>query len=168
MPKVLIMSDSHGLTKELITIKERHKLKHMIHCGDSELPANTTELKHLHTVGGNCDMDPEFPEEQVMVIEGKRFFVVHGHLHRVKTGLLPLSYRAKEVGADVVCYGHTHMASVDEMDGQLFINPGSIRMPRGIREKTYAILEWIDTKCSIRFYTPEGKEVSSLSYHKNL
>ncbi len=37
--KVLIMSDSHGLTHEISIIKERHKqdVTAMIHCGDSEL-----------------------------------------------------------------------------------------------------------------------------------
>lgn len=169
MPKVLILSDSHGLTEEITRIKERHQLKHMIHCGDSELDMDAEVLDHFQIVGGNCDMDPEYPDEQVIVIEGIRFLIVHGHLHHVKSGLLPLSYRAKEVNAEVVCFGHTHIAGAEMMDGLLFINPGSIRMPRRIREKTYAVLEWdVTKKISVTFYTPDGEQVRELSYHAQL
>ncbi|WP_164216884.1 metallophosphoesterase [Virgibacillus sp. YIM 98842] len=169
MPKVLILSDSHGLTAEITKIKERHQLKHMIHCGDSELEMDAAELDNFYKVGGNCDLDPKYPSEQVFTLEGVRFFIVHGHLHQVKTGLLPLSYRAKEEKADVVCFGHTHIAGVENVENQLFINPGSISMPRSRREKTYAILEWEEgNKTSVTFYTTDGEEVAELSYHADL
>lgn len=36
--KILICSDSHGLTDELIELKKRHgDMDYYIHCGDSEL-----------------------------------------------------------------------------------------------------------------------------------
>jgi hypothetical protein len=169
MPKILILSDSHGLTEEIISIKERHQLKHMIHCGDSELDFSAEELADFNKVGGNCDFDPKYPNEETISIEGTRFFIVHGHLHRVKTGLLPLSYRAKEEKADVICFGHTHIAGAEKLGDQLFINPGSIRMPRNRREKTYAILEWEhENEASVTFYTPEGEEVKDLTYHTRL
>lgn len=166
MPKVLILSDSHGLTEEITKIKKRHQLKYMIHCGDSELDMDAQVLRDVYKVGGNCDVDPEYPNELVFPMEGVRFMVVHGHLHQVKTGLLPLSYRAKEENANVVCFGHTHIAGAEKINDQLFINPGSIRMPRTRKEKTYAILEWsAEKEASVTFYTVEGKEVEDLSYH---
>ena|SRR5690625_5219973 len=165
MPKVLILSDSHGLTEEITKIKERHQLKYMIHCGDSELNMDAEELTGFYKVAGNCDFDPKYPNEDTFSIEGVRFFIVHGHLHQVKSGLLPLSYRAKKENADVICFGHTHIAGAEKKDGQLFINPGSICLPRHRREKTYAILEWGGKKAaSVTFYTPEGEQVKELSH----
>lgn len=43
--KLLIVSDSHGLQEELLTIRERHAdVDKMIHCGDSELPQDSKEM----------------------------------------------------------------------------------------------------------------------------
>ena len=168
MPKVLILSDSHGLTAEIAKIKERHQLNYMIHCGDSELDMDAEVLTGFYKVAGNCDFDPKFSNEEITFIEETRFLIVHGHLHQVKSGLLPLSYRAKEENADVVCFGHTHIAGAEKIDDQLFINPGSIRMPRNRREKTYAVMEWEEDEASVRFYTPEGEEVKELSYQTRL
>lgn len=44
MTSVLITSDSHGLTKELEEMKEKHTVDLYIHCGDSELDFDAAEL----------------------------------------------------------------------------------------------------------------------------
>ncbi|PAV27711.1 YfcE family phosphodiesterase [Virgibacillus profundi] len=163
MTKVLIISDSHGLTEEFAHIKERHQLKYMIHCGDSELGPDDPLLDDFYKVGGNCDFDPRYPEEQLINIDGLRFFVTHGHLHHVKTNLMTISYRAKEENAQVICFGHTHIAGAEHVDKQLFINPGSIRMPRNRKEKTYAIMEWDSPEdVTVNFYSIDGKPVEEL------
>lgn len=51
-----------------------------------------------------------------------RFLIVHGHRFHDK---LDLVYRAKEVGADCVCFGHTHSYSDETYDGVRLINDGS-------------------------------------------
>src|SRR5699024_11368057 len=51
---------------------------------------------------------------------------------------------AEELGAQLICYGHTHVADARQLNNQLFINPGSIRLPRSRPEKTYCILRWED------------------------
>lgn len=61
----------------------------------------------LYAVGGNCD-NSLYPEELVVDVEKVRFLIVHGHRFHDK---LDLVYRAKEVGADCVCFGHTHSYS---------------------------------------------------------
>ena len=47
--KVLIMSDSHGLTHEISMITDRHKqeVAAMIHCGDSELERNDPHMEEF-------------------------------------------------------------------------------------------------------------------------
>ncbi|RLL47942.1 metallophosphoesterase [Oceanobacillus piezotolerans] len=162
--KVLIMSDSHGLKKELLEIKQRHTFDAIIHCGDSELDFNAPELDGIYKVGGNCDFDPDYPEDQVLEIGDIRFYITHGHLHQVKTNLLRLSYRAEEVGASIICFGHTHIAGAEKIGNRLFLNPGSVRLPRNRPEATYAILEWeMKEDIHITFYSTQGEIVEPLS-----
>lgn len=170
MATVLIVSDSHGLTDELMEIKARHQTDYQIHCGDSELDIDADPLEGFYKVGGNCDFDRRYPNEQILEIDGLTFLVVHGHRHRVKFGLTDLSLRAREVGADIVCFGHTHVAGAVKEGGQLFINPGSILQPRsGRTEKTYAILDWKSRdEVSVIYYSVDGRRYDVLDYHTNL
>ena len=65
---------------------------------------------------------------------------IYGHFYHVKMSLEKLHYKALELGANIVCYGHSHCIAVEKINGVLFINPGSIVFPRNTIEKTYAIL----------------------------
>lgn len=87
MSTVLIISDSHGLTEELVEIKKRHQPDYMIHCGDSELDLDAEQLEDFYKVRGNCDTDNRYPDELVIELDGLTFFLVHGHLHQVKRDL---------------------------------------------------------------------------------
>ncbi|SEQ13604.1 hypothetical protein SAMN05216232_1663 [Virgibacillus subterraneus] len=164
MPSVLIVSDSHGSTNELKEIKERHALKYMIHCGDSELDMDAPELTGFIKVAGNCDFDSRYPLEQTSLIEGLRFYIAHGHHHHVKSNLMTITYRAEEEDAQVVCYGHTHIAMAEKVGNQLVINPGSILLPRVRADKTYAILKWDDLDAvQVNYYTVKGDFIEDLS-----
>jgi uncharacterized protein len=162
--KVLIVSDSHGLTRELEEIKGRHpEVDAFIHCGDAELPYNSSELQNFLYVRGNCDFAKEFPLELVEDIRGIRFFITHGHRYNVKMTLMNLYYRAEETGAKVVCFGHSHIAGVENINGILFINPGSIYLPRMRKEKTYALLEINEEKATVSYYDILGNELPEWS-----
>ncbi|WP_078545259.1 metallophosphoesterase family protein [Litchfieldia alkalitelluris] len=163
--KALIVSDSHGLTNELIMIKERHKgtVDTMIHCGDSELNYQSEELEGFTKVRGNCDFDQHFPKEVVENLDDKKLFVTHGHLYNCKMTLLNLKYRAEELSANIVCFGHSHVAGTEVIDHILFINPGSIRLPRMRKERTYAILEIDDNNITVTFYDLNGEKVDLLT-----
>ncbi|MFP3509632.1 metallophosphoesterase [Peribacillus sp. SIMBA_075] len=162
--KVLIMSDSHGLTHEISMIIDRHKqeVAAMIHCGDSELERNDPYMSEFLAVGGNCDYDSAYPDDIVENISGKRFFITHGHLYNINMTLMNLAYKSEEAEADIICFGHSHAAGSELIDGKLFINPGSIRQPRGRKEKTYAILEMGTDQLAITYYDLEGKIVEKL------
>lgn len=164
MSKVLILSDSHGLKDELTVIKERHQLKYMIHCGDSELDLDAKELEDFYKVAGNCDYDARYPDEQTIELDGVTFYITHGHLHNVKQDLKGLLLRGEEEKAQVICFGHTHIAGAEQVGMQLLINPGSIRLPRNRAEKTYAIIEWEDPSAiTVEFYTVTGEKVEELT-----
>lgn len=152
--KALIVSDSHGLTEELIMLKDmyRGKVDVMIHCGDSELSAKQEEVAEFEIVRGNCDyFEMGFPEERVFTVEGVPFFVAHGHLLGIKSSLTTIVNRAITTGAKVVCFGHSHIRGAELIDGVLCINPGSILLPRVHSEKTYAILEYLEDKITVQF-----------------
>ncbi|MFD1065411.1 metallophosphoesterase [Oceanobacillus locisalsi] len=169
MTSVLIASDSHGLTKELEEITEKHTADLYIHCGDSELDFDAGQLSAFYKVAGNCDFDSLYPEQEIINLNGLRFFVTHGHHHQVKRSLTNLSYAAEEHGANVVCFGHTHIAGAEKIGNQLFINPGSIRMPRNRVEKTYAILSWEkESDIQVDFYTLEDGKIEDMTYQTSL
>lgn len=167
MNKVLIVSDSHGWTVELDELKKRHQTAAKIHCGDSELASCAPHMNGFVKVKGNCDWKADFPLDEVVEIGGLTFFVTHGHRYDVKRSLLHLQDRAKELHADVVCFGHSHIAYAEEIDGQLFINPGSIRQPRRFKEPSYAVLEWDDaSRIQVVFYRNDGQAITSFPYEK--
>src|SRR4051812_28160383 len=98
MTKVLIVSDSHGLTKELEIIRERHlnEVDLMIHCGDSELLPDNQAISGYLTVMGNCDFGGGYPLETTAEAGGRKFFITHGHRYSVKSSLMSLKYKALE------------------------------------------------------------------------
>ena len=167
---VLIISDSHGLEEELQTIAKRHEAEVdlMIHCGDSELETRHPALEPYAVVKGNCDFAGDFKDALLLTAGSRKILVTHGHLHGIKQTLLNVYYRAEELGADVICFGHSHIAGSELMDGKLLITPGSIRLPRVRKEKTYAILNIDKDNATVRYYDLDGREVESLTNHVQL
>jgi putative phosphoesterase len=163
--KVLIMSDSHGLTTEIDDIKNRHidEVDFMLHCGDSELSAESSALMAFKGVKGNCDFGSNLPEEIIEDLGDIVLYMTHGHLYNVKATLMNLKYRALEVNAKIACYGHSHIAGAEIIDGVLFINPGSIRLPVLRRQKTYAILDMENTLAKVTFFEVNGQKLEEIS-----
>jgi uncharacterized protein len=165
MSKVLIVSDSHGMSKELEVLRERHlnDVDLLIHCGDSQLVADSPSISGYLTVMGNCDLSG-YPLETITEISGRKIFITHGHRYSVKTSLINLKYKAEEVNADIVCFGHSHILGAEVIGGTLFLNPGSIRMPRERLEKTYVILDLADEKIKMSVFELNGLELTDLAH----
>lgn len=164
--KVLVVSDNHGSSEELQHLVNRHQgdVECMIHCGDSEFDYDSEEMTPFQLrVRGNCDFDNRYPNEIAETIGSKTIFTTHGHLYNVKMTLMKLAYKAEETSADLVCFGHSHEALAVYEDGTLFLNPGSVRLPRQPVIKTYAIVEWSKSKVTVTFYDEEGTVVNDLS-----
>lgn len=164
MSKVLVISDSHGLTEELEVIRERHlkEVDLMIHCGDSQLMPDDKAISGYLTVMGNCDFGGGYPMETISEAAGRKFFITHGHRYSVKSTLMKLKYKAQELKADIVCFGHSHVLGAEVIDGILFLNPGSIRLPRERFEKTYVILELLVDKIKLSVFEVNGRELTDL------
>jgi putative phosphoesterase len=79
----------------------------------------------MTTVAGNCDFGGLDDPEQLIELRGVRILMMHGHTRNVKATGMSAYYAAREMGADVLLYGHTHIPLVD-FDGTLYtMNPGA-------------------------------------------
>lgn len=96
----------------------------------------------IYTVRGNCEAEVdqmvlEFPvlaDYCVLVIEGKTFFVTHGHVYN--TDHLPPLKKG-----DILIHGHTHVLKAENMGDYIWLNPGSVSIPKEGNPHTYAVLE---------------------------
>lgn len=162
--QILVMSDTHGDSNVIEKVRSFYpNADAVIHCGDSELPFSHKALAGMKKVRGNCDIDKNFPDEVVFDLANVTAFVTHGHLFNVKTSILSLSYRAKEVDAQIACFGHSHILGAEMIDDVLFLNPGSLLKPRGRKEKSFALVKVEDTYFEVKFFTDDN---SCISTHK--
>lgn len=163
--KLLVVSDSHGSKEELLELTEKYHstVDAMVHCGDSELSADDPALAPYLVVRGNCDMDARLPDDLIEKVEGHPIMVTHGHLYGIKMSLMKLRYKAEEVGAQFVFFGHSHTLGAELNNGILFLNPGSILLPRGRRERTYALVEARDQEIKVTFLTHDHVALDGLT-----
>jgi putative phosphoesterase len=141
---ILILSDSHGLVREVKQTVARHDVEKIFHCGDFCVNHNNEPFSRMLLVKGNCDTAKDVPEERQTAWRDLRILQTHGHRYGVKSSLLKLHYRAEEVGANVVLFGHSHFPVCAEERGILFLNPGSLQLPRGFDVPSYALLTQTD------------------------
>jgi len=131
--KILVLSDSHSSMRFMRLCVDKIKPDAVIHLGDHFDDGETLHEEYPHIrffqVAGNCDryrVPPHTREILVMPIGGVRFYMTHGHIHRVKQVLSFLLRDAREAEADIALFGHTHMAYCEqESDGLWVMNPGS-------------------------------------------
>ena len=92
-------------------------------------------------VRGNCDAEvdqmlldfPIMADYALVVDNGRRLLLTHGHKYN-KENMLPGIY-------DVVFSGHTHLWTLENEEGTVFCNTGSITFPKGGNVPTFAIYE---------------------------
>jgi hypothetical protein len=154
--KIIVISDTHGQINDIIkAINEMSGIDLIVHLGDNTKDAvnikSQTNIEMIN-VKGNCDfLDNSTNEDKLIKIKDKRIFLTHGHRYGVKYGLNNLYYKAKEINADIVLFGHTHIPLSVNHDGIIFFNPGSITMPRGISKRSYGIIEVSDQiRCELK------------------
>ena len=141
---IAVLSDTHRYESYIkMAAKMCKDADVVLHLGDnvSDVEIIKKEIgKDVIFVKGNCDIERSAKVEQLIELENKKILMTHGHEYGVKSSLLNLNYRAKELGADIVLYGHSHIASIEKHDGIWFVNPGSVSLPRGLRH-TIAFIE---------------------------
>ena len=127
---ILVLSDSHGAVPPMARAVELAEPDLILHLGDcwrdgERLHARFPDIP-MRQVPGNCDFRSEEPSEQLLVLEGMRILMCHGHTYGVKTSLLTAGFTAEERQLDLFLFGHTHKPLVDRRGRTLFLNPGAI------------------------------------------
>jgi len=147
--KILVFSDSHRSKSGMYDAIDRHTPDQVIHLGD--LMDDAEELTYVYPklpvcmVPGNCDGWTTAPLKKQITLAGKTFLLSHGHLWNVKRGYEAAVADARACSADVLLFGHTHVALCRRLeDGLWMVNPGASR-------SSYALIEIEDGQlsCSI-------------------
>ena len=128
--KIIVVSDTHGSYRNFKRILQINRdADIVVHCGDSRNELDELRLefpdKFFYAVRGNCDFFTDLPNVECFTVERVSFMVTHGHLYNVKYGLGELEKAAREMGVDVVLFGHTHISCDEYRDGLRLFNPGS-------------------------------------------
>lgn len=152
--KLLVLSDSHGEAGRLSAALDAHPdALDVVFLGDGARDVETIEgaypERRFYCVRGNCDFASFLPAEGLVPFGGMNFYYTHGHLHGVKTGLELLADQARQMGAQVALYGHTHRARMERWNSLVLFNPGSISSDRG--SGSYGILTVEDGKLNAAF-----------------
>lgn len=123
------------------------------------IPLLNGKKEKLLCVRGNCDAEVdqmvlEFPvlADYVVLPVGRRLiYATHGHIYNVKN-LPPLA------PGDVLLHGHTHVPAWTEFgQGNLYLNPGSVSIPKENSPHSYMTLEentmqWKELESSAVFH----------------
>ena len=132
--KMGIISDTHGLLRE--EVKERLKdCTYIFHAGDVDRPEILDELRtmgFLYVVRGNNDgyWAQNLRRSLNFSVGNVKFFMVHDRKDA-----------AWELGdTQVVIFGHSHKYFCQEIDGRLWLNPGSCGRSRFGGEVTMAVM----------------------------
>lgn len=165
--KMIVMSDNHASRGKMQAIIDqfRPQVDYIIHCGDSEFPAQDAIWDQVDiAVAGNMDFDPQYPATKLVSTLYGSIFVAHGHRHEVNFGKDHLRALAKKSGYRFVFHGHTHQLYSDYEEGILFLNPGSLRQSRGpIKDLTFALVEINEAQISVDFYNDDQIKLEDLS-----
>lgn len=160
--KLMIASDIHGSAfycRKMIEAYRREEADRLLILGDilyhgprNDLPKEYAPKeviamlnpmkKEFLCVRGNCDTEVdqmvlEFPilaEYCLLDLDGQTIFATHGHVWNPKN--LPM---LKE--GDVLLNGHTHIPACDEKEGFIYMNPGSVSIPKENSQHSYMIYE---------------------------
>ena len=144
--RIFVVSDTHGRIEDFVQFaKKLEKPDLIIHLGDyADDGFEIERAMNVDTVviKGNCDflVEKRINNEEILTLNDKKVLVTHGHRYNVKMDILDLFYRAKEEGADLVLFGHTHNPLIVEEEGILFMNPGTPSLPRGFIGKSFGLV----------------------------
>ena len=177
--KWMIASDLHGSAyycRKMLEAFEREGADRLFLLGDllyhgprNELPREyapkevipllNEKKEKLLCVRGNCDAEVdqmvlEFPvlaDYAVLPVGQRLIYATHGHIYHVKN-LPPLA------PGDVLLHGHTHVPAWTEFgQGNLYLNPGSVSIPKEDSPHSYMTLEentmqWKELESSAVFH----------------
>lgn len=157
--KYLVLSDIHGslyYAKRIPELFYKEEVDKIILLGDLYYhgPRNSLPLEYnpmevckilndmsdkIYAIKGNCDAEVDemistfkFVNDLSLDICGKKFMFTHGH-H------INIDNRPNNV--DVLIYGHFHTGFIKEEDGMIFVNSGSLSLPKNNTANSYLLID---------------------------
>ena len=160
--KLMIASDIHGSAyycEKMLACYREEKAEKLLLLGDllyhgpwNDLPRDydpkaviamlNENREELLCVRGNCDAEvdqmvlkfPILADYMILYLDGRMIFATHGHIHN-ESNLPPLKK------GDIILHGHTHVQAMDNCGGHIYLNPGSVSIPKNGNENSYMIYE---------------------------
>ena len=160
--KIMFASDIHGSSvyaRKLLEAFEKEQPQKLVLLGDllyhgprndlpeGYAPKEVIELlngvkEHLLCVRGNCDTEVDqmvldfliLADYAVMYLDGRMLYITHGH--NINPGNPP-----KLNKGDYLMNGHTHIPSNKDMGDFVYLNPGSVSIPKEGSDHSYMIYE---------------------------
>ena len=179
--KIMIASDIHGSAyycEKMLEAFSREKADKLLLLGDilyhgprNDLPRDYAPKKviemlnavkeNILCVRGNCDTEvdqmvlnfPVLAEYCILYVGSCMIFATHGHDFNLDK-LPPIKK------GDILLHGHTHVPKCEKTDACVYLNPGSVSIPKESSPKSYILYE--DRKFSFR--TLEGEEYKSFCF----
>ena len=128
--KLLVMSDSHQNIERMRYAARQTSPDAILHLGDhiSDAQKLSRQLPNsvIYMVKGNCDFQTKGQDELFLIQGNVKILMTHGHTYGVKRGLADLIERARQLGADLALYGHTHRAALRQENGLWLMCPGQM------------------------------------------
>ena len=160
--KLLVASDIHGSAfycRKLMERYEDERPEKVILLGDilyhgprnplpegympSEVAAMLNSIKsEILCVRGNCDSEvdqmvldfPIMAEYAIFYIGSRMVYVTHGHT--LNEDNLPMIHKG-----DILIHGHTHLKIMEDRGEFIYINPGSVSLPKDDDIRSYMMYE---------------------------
>ncbi|MBQ3079830.1 MAG: phosphodiesterase [Clostridia bacterium] len=160
--KIVIASDIHGsekYTEELVKRIEEEKPDRVLLLGDllyhgprNDLPCGYQPKRvieilngmkeRLFCVRGNCEAEvdqmvlsfPVMADYAVIPVKNRMIYATHGHNYS-QTTPPPL------MKGDILLAGHTHIPKCEMCEGFIYMNPGSVSIPKNGSEHSYMTYE---------------------------
>lgn len=160
--KWMIASDIHGSAyycRKMLEAYDREKADKLLLLGDilyhgprNDLPREYAPKEVLRMlngrkeeilcVKGNCDSEVdqmvlEFPilaEACILWLGSRMVFATHGHIHNLEH--LPMLKKG-----DILLHGHTHVPACVDSGDCLYMNPGSVSLPKEDSQNGYLIYD---------------------------
>lgn len=154
--KLLMISDIHGISNNLKILEEKIKLKdfnYLVILGDIFSNSSTTRLDEeiiieflnkykdkLIVVKGNCDkyfdilkVPVKVNEVSYLNVDNYDFYFTHGNIYNC--------YNNDTFSNGILVYGHEHIPYIKKESDMIYLNTGSLSLPRDDYGKTFAIYE---------------------------
>ena len=160
--KLFFASDIHGseyYTKKLIEKYDELCCDKMILLGDilyhgprNDLPEGynpkgvisilNVKSNEILCVRGNCEAEVDqmvldfscMSESLVLFEKGRMLFITHGHLFNMQNP-------PKLKRGDILICGHTHVQTVERFGENIYINPGSVSIPKENNPPSFMVYE---------------------------